>query len=486
MSINSIMSVARTALNAHQTVIQTAGHNVANAETAGYTRQRVQLSALDPQQWTYGAVGTGVTVVDVQRVREELLDVAYRSETSKSAGHALRHELLGSVEGILAEPSETGLAATMDAFWASWSDLANNPTSAAARSVVQQRGQAVAVMLNGFDSQLTVLRDQAALQLSNAVTEVNGLSAEVAALNGRIVEAEVGGKAANDLRDARDLAIDRLAKHGEIRTVPNRDGSVQVMLGSNLLVDRVDARAVRVIDDGPTLGLRFEGSAEPITPVGGALTETVRFLNEDLAETRSRLDTLARSLVAGVNDAHTGGLVYDAAGTGTPAPPFFHRGDRDLNFPPPTLLPVTAGSIRLSDEVRQSARNIAASAATPSGGQAAGAGNNEIALQLAGFRTKAGLVTYTPAGGGAPETASFADFYRETASLLGTKVKDAESSAAVHGTLAEAAERRRLSANGVNVDEELTTLMRAQQAYAAAARVISAAEEMMRTLVEMV
>ena len=124
-------------------------------------------------------------------------------------------------------------------------------------------------------------------------------------------------------------------------------------------------------------------------------------------------------------------------------------------------------------------------AATPSGTNVAGPGNNEIALRLAGLRTAANQVTYvTP--GGATETGSFADFYRDTASRLGTQVTNAASDAQVHATLASQADARRQSISGVNLDEELTTLMRAQQAYAAAAKVISAADEMMQTLVQMI
>jgi flagellar hook-associated protein 1 len=484
VSIGSILSVARTALNAHQTVIQTAGHNIANAETAGYTRQRVDLAPGHPERWPYGSVGTGVFIDNVTRARDELLDVSYRREASGAAASSLRHELLGSVEAVLGEPAEDGLAAAMDAFWSSWSDLANNPTSAAARSVVQQRGAAVTRILNSFDGRLTDIRQQASLRLDNAVTEVNTLSDQIATLNGRIVEAEVGGKSANDLRDERDRAIDSLAKFGDLRVIPNRDGSVQVVLGSNTMVDGISTRRLAVTETAGTFRVHFENSGEPMLPIGGSVTGMVDFLNEDLADLQGRLDALASSLASQVNTQHRLGQTFDGSGTASAAGDFFHPGDPDLTNPP-ALLPVTARNLRLSDAVLDSATAIAASAAAPGPGQVAGPGNNEIALALAGFRTAPATVSYVTAGG-VTETDSFADFYRESASRLGTQVKDAESSAAVHSTLADQAERRRISTSGVNMDEELTMLMRAQQAYAAAAKVISAADEMMRVLAEMV
>src|SRR6476661_4183025 len=136
MSLGSVLSIARSALNAQQTVMQTTGHNIANVETEGYSRQRTELAANYPQHWTYGSVGTGVMVQNVSRARDALLDTSYRGEAGGAASSQLRHDLLESVQNILGEPSETGLSSAMDAFWSSWSDLATSPTSPAARSVV--------------------------------------------------------------------------------------------------------------------------------------------------------------------------------------------------------------------------------------------------------------------------------------------------------------------------------------------------------------
>src|SRR5690349_3916882 len=139
-SLGSVLSIARGAMNAQQTIIQTAGHNIANVETPGFSRQRVELATTTPVRFEYGSVGTGVTITDISQARDVLLDSTYRAESGSASSSKLRQDLLGSVEEVLGEPSDTGLAAAMDAFWSSWSDLASQPTSAAARSVVQQRG----------------------------------------------------------------------------------------------------------------------------------------------------------------------------------------------------------------------------------------------------------------------------------------------------------------------------------------------------------
>ena len=485
MSIGSIFSIARTAMGAQQAIIQVAGHNIANAETEGYSRQISTLVPNRPERWEGGTVGTGVVLDRIERARDQTLDAAYRSESSDASAFGMRRDLLATVEEVLGEPSDDGLASQLDAFWGAWSDLASNPSSAAARSVVQQRGGIVASTLNAFDTRFKELREQTRLQLSNSVQELNGLAEQIASLNARLVEAEAGGRVSNDLRDARDMAIDKMSKFGDVRVIPSPDHSVQVLLGANSIVDGSRTRPLSLHEDASgAMSLRFPRTTEPLLPVGGSTTAMIRFLNEDLADATGRLDAMAQGLVGAVNTAHRLGQTFDASGVATAAGDFFHPGEVDPAAPP-ALLPVTAASIRLSDAVRASPTAIAASAASPSPGNVAGPGNNEVALRLATLRTAVATVSFTTSAG-TTEAGGFAAFYRDMTGRLGTEVKDATDSATVHETLADNSVRRRTSVSGVNVDEELTTLMRAQQAYAAAAKVISIAEELLRTVVEMV
>ena len=481
MSITSILSVARTGLTAQQAAIETITHNIANAETEGYSRQRVTLAANVPQRFPHGAVGTGVAVTNVERVRDVLLDGTYRREAGGAAFHSASRDLLTTVESVLGEPSPTGLAASMDAFWSAWSDLASDPTSSAARSVVQQRGAAVATLLNGFDQQLSDAQQQNEIRLRTSIDELNALAAEVAELNGSVVSAEVSGKDAGDLRDQRDLRIDRIAKLGDTRVFERWDGSVQVLLGNTPIVDGTDAKTVELTPTMPPR-LRYAGSTEPFqgASIGGSIGALTSQLGRTFPDLRGRLDALAQGLVDQVNGVHATGYVFSAASpTGVAAGAFFHPGEPDGGVPP-GLLPVTARTIRLSDAVRADAGRIAAS------GNVNGASNNTVARALAGFRTAAATVTYSPPGGGPAVAASFAEFYRQTVTSLGSQVRDATSAAASHETLASQADTRRQSVSGVSTDEELLLLMRHQQAYAAASKLVNLADEMMRTLLEMV
>ena len=480
MSITSILSVARTGLAAQQAAIETISHNIANAETAGYSRQRVTLAASVPQQFPYGSVGTGVDITSIERVRDTLLDGTFRREAGGAAFHTASHDFLASVEGVLGEPSSSGLAASMDAFWSSWSDLAADPASSAARSVVKQRGAYVAGLLNRFDQQLTDVETQNQIRLGSSLDDLNRLASEIATLNGSIVSAEVTGRPASDLRDQRDQRIYQISKLGDTRIFERWDGSVQVLLGNVPIVDGIGIKKVEMMPT-PPMRLRIEGSAEALhEPIGGTIGALVTQLERTVPEMRGRLDALARSLVTQVNDAHAQGFVFSSASpTGTAAGAFFHPGDLD-NGTPPALVPVTARTIRLSADVAADAGKIAAS------GSATGASNNAVARTMAGFRSAPATVSYTPPGASAAVTSSFADFYRDTVTHLGAEVRDASSAATAHETLVQQAEARRQSVSGVSTDEELVLLMRHQQAYAAASKLINAADEMMQSLLSIV
>ena len=471
MSLGSVLGIARSGMSAQQLIIDTAGHNIANVDTEGYSRQRVELSADFTKQPMLGQMGNGVRAVDIAQLRDFALDTAYRDEASGSASSQLRKDLLGGIESLLGEPSDTGLAAAMDAFWSSWSDLASQPASSAARSVVQQNGQHVAEMLNGFDRQLVGMRQQVSTQLDQTVTRINQLSDQIAGYNERIMGAEVGGTTAADLRDKRNLAIDELAKLGDTHVIEYPNGSLQVSLGTNTLVDGTTGRHARtIVSSTGVVGIHLDPGNEPALPFGGTSQAMLDFMNRDLPDVRGQLDALANGLVTAVNAIHATGELYPATGAPVAAGNFFD----------PTH--VTAGDISLSAAVAASAQNIAAGAAAAA---IPGPGNNDVALALAGLRSAAGQVTYVDTTG-QTQSGSFTSFYGDVASRLGARVSAAGTDADVHATLADQADTRRKSVSGVNLDEELTTLMRAQQAYAAAAKVISTASDMMKTLVDMI
>ncbi|MEO8944894.1 MAG: flagellar hook-associated protein FlgK, partial [Gemmatimonadaceae bacterium] len=232
MSLNSVLGTAALALQAQQTAIQTASNNIANAGTAGYSRQVVDLTPNTPLYTPSGAIGTGVLVQDIARVRNTMLDTNFRAQSSQAAAYTTQGDVLSSISQIFGEPSDTGLANSLNKFYSSWGDLANNPTSSAAQSVVQQRGAAVASQLNQFSSNLDQLSSNTLSATNQQVNSINQFTSQIAVLNKQIVAAESDGTTtANDLRDARDNAIDSLSQIVPVRVIAQPNGSENIYIG---------------------------------------------------------------------------------------------------------------------------------------------------------------------------------------------------------------------------------------------------------------
>lgn len=468
-TFGGILSIARSAISAHQTTIQVVSHNVANAETPGYTRQRAMLQENWPAHLPQGILGTGVTVTNVTQIRDTLLDISYRRDSSNAAGFGLRRDLLGQVEQVFHEPSENGLGATLDAFWNAWSDLANSPDNDVARQVVQQRGAQVADALRGHVIRLDQIRTDTVARLDRSLEQLNQYAGQVAELNRQIVIAESAGQTAGDLRDARNRTLDSMSKLASIQVLEQRDGGVAVVVANQTLVDGDSANSLTYSGTPPALQVSFKGSSDPIRGLGGELQAATDLLNQDYQQVRGRLDELARGVIAAVNTIHEGG--WSPAEGVTDPPPDDWSGSGIAFF-----TGTDAASIALSSAVATDPRAIAA------GSVYGGTADNSVALQLAQLRDTAVSIGTPPA----VTTATLASHYRDTVTTVAMRTADASSASAAHEILAAQSEVRRQSVSGVSTDEELVQLMRSQQAYVAATRLISAVDEMAQALLNMV
>lgn len=476
-SLGGILNTARNAINAHSLSVQVASHNIANAGTEGFSRQRVQLSAATPLYKSYGAVGSGVLVSDISRARDALADIGVRRESGKLAGYSLRQGVLSEVEGIFGEPSENGIAATLDRFWNSWSDLANHPTSASAKTTVRQRGEQVVQALNEANRRLGEVESGLRSRLSSGVDDANRIASQIADLNVAVVRAESGGTTAGDLRDSRDRLIDQLAALGSLRTAEDASGSVSISLDGIPVVDASTAKEVGTRFINGKLVVTVGGEPTQPSGAGGSLGEMARLYNDDFPAIRGDLDALARGLVAEVNALHRQGKT--AAGDAViPKPPGWDPAvDPSLvNFFNEPLDPttITAGTFALSGAV------IADAAVISAGYTAGGAGDNRLALDLAALRSDD--ATMTAASG----PTSFDGYYRGLVTRVAHDINSAENSVTVHESLSVQALNRRESVSGVSTDEELIKLMQSQQAYIAATKLVTAVDEMTQTLLNMV
>ncbi len=473
-SIGSILSIARTAMQAHQIAIQTASQNIANADVEGYSAQRVAFGANDPQSFTYGTIGTGVVVQGITRARDVLLDDQFRRASSSASASDTARDLTGRIEAVLGEPSATGLSNAMDMFWNSWSDLSADPASLSARGVVQQRGSELAGTFNRFAGRLDEVSSAARNRLTADVGQINELARQLGELNPAIVADESGRGTANDLRDTRDRLLDRLARLGETQVIERLNGSVGVYFAGRLLVDGADAKRLTVVG-ATSLSIRFEGESSDVSGVGGTIGAALDAINTSIPAVLASLDSLAGTIVREVNAIHASGRVYTTASpSGTSAGNFFAQtGDETSGDSGQTARGMTLSStLAALDQVASSA------------GTATGPGNNAVAAGIAGLRNSS-LDFFNASGTSILATTSLGTFYRDTVARVGLASGQAASAATVHETLASQADVRRQSVSGVATDEELVGLIKHQQAYSAAARLVKVVDEMTQTLVDL-
>jgi flagellar hook-associated protein 1 FlgK len=328
---SSLFSIARTALISHQRVLETVSHNIANAETPGYSRQDAQLGASPPVRLASGMIGTGVQVQSVTRKRDTLLDDTFRAANGSNGESAMLRDTLTGVESIFGEPSDSGMSNALDRFFNAWSDLATTPTSQANRFLVQQAGAQVASLLNSYNDGLNSQRTSAVDRLSTTVVSINQLAQQVAGLNTRISASEVGGELANDLRDQRDVLLDKLSGMAGTRVISQADGSLSVLIGNSTLIDGTTARPLTlavlvpnppVVPPSSDLGVqvRLGDGVDALRPLGGEVKTLVDAVNTTLPGLRARLDKLASSLATQVNTLHQRGYTFvNNVGAGTAA-----------------------------------------------------------------------------------------------------------------------------------------------------------------------
>lgn len=463
-SFGGILSIARSGLLASQQGVTIASNNITNAQTPGYSRQRAVFRTGEPVQLPFGSFGTGVFTQDVQRMRNVLLDDTWRQDAAAASRNETARDTLQAIERIWGEPSDTGLAAGLEQFWNAWSDLAAAPTSGAARAVVRQRGQQVGQQLNTFATRLDEMALQQRTRLTETVSRVNALAREIGAINTRIVAAESGGTESPELRDQRDLKVDELASLVGATAIEAADGSINVQLGGDTLVDgaevkQIELRAPNGFPDRMGVALVGDGVGpiETLAVIGGRLGAQLDDFNETIPDAMASIDAIAAALVTEVNAIHRTGFVGATA-----AGDFF-----DTNGP--TAL--TARGIRLDAAIVADPGAIAAADAANE------AGNNGVAIRLGQLRSTAVTVGATTQSIGAAWRGTV------TGTAIAANAADAASTAA--RTLADQTDARRESVKGVSIDEEMVNLMKFQQSYAAAARLISVVDEMSQTLINL-
>lgn len=230
LGLISTLNTAKLGMSATQANINVTSHNISNANTEGYSRQVTKLVTTTPfsaPSFTSmagpGQFGTGVEVASVTRVRNHFLDYQVRNETSKQGEYEIKYETLSKVEGILNEPSDSGLTSIMSDFFKAWQDVSNSPADSNARTVLAQKTDALTGALNSYYNQLTKMKEDACESIKQTVFDVNSLLSQIDTINQEIIQVSVAGQSPNDLMDRRDLLLDQLSAKMNINVDRNQN-----------------------------------------------------------------------------------------------------------------------------------------------------------------------------------------------------------------------------------------------------------------------
>lgn len=573
--IFDIFQIGARALFAQQRRISTAGHNIANASTEGFSRQRVNMTTTIPFDTPQGQLGNGVRISGILRIRNEILDRRIRNEVSTSSYNQSLANYYSQMETAFYDPlvnaseidnpgAAGGIANLIDKFFAAAQELSLQPDSMPLRVNFVEEAKTLSTVFQTSQSDLTALRENLNEQVIGKVGEINALIDQIAELNNQVMGVEIQqGVIANDLRDRRDLLVEELAEKVNIQTYAGEFGVMNVeMLGVNVVDTKYAIHLETIggdVDPNGFVQVRFSGEPSRVLTSlfhSGELGAALEMRDDIVQAYMDELDTLAGSLIEQVNNIYAGGsgtaayqsLISDNAVSDS-AEPFSNAGlnvamqagqfsirvldssgeeveTYTIDFDPSVdsledlaqridAIDSTVGGGHLTTSTDQGRLSIFASTgfefqfegdssnvlsalgvntlfsgsnasdisvntvmeqnpdlvATSANGEI---GDNSIIASIAELKGIRGMSSGTQ---------TFGEFYRSTVGRIGIEGRRAAQTYNGSTQLLSVLSDQRSSVSGVSLDEEMIDMLQAQQAYTAAARLVTTVDEMLELIV---
>ncbi|HEX3032838.1 MAG TPA: flagellar hook-associated protein FlgK [Bacillota bacterium] len=481
------LEIGRSALQTQQKALDVTGHNIANANTPGFSRQEAVLAARNPftvpgynRPTTPGQVGTGVQVEQIRRIRDSFVDAQVRTENKNLGYWTAKQDALTKVEVIINEPSDSSLRSVLDQFWESWQELSKDPESLSVRSVVRQRGIAVAETINHMDQLYSELQYDLNDNIKTKIQDINSIANQIAEINKQILPIEAQGDKANDLRDRRDLLVDKLSQLADVNVWEDGLGQLNVTLGGWSMVrgskvslmdtvnDPLNEGYVNVVwaDDTSQAVNLAAGELKGLLEARGSWDATAGEVVGIIPAMRKGLNEIAKNIVDTVNAEHSVGYDLDGNTGNNFFKPF------DVTWPP--VGKTYAQCITVDQEILDGLGAIAAGSLAPAPAPIVGDGANALAIaQLKQAKTMALAV-----GMGTVD-----DYYRSQIGKLGVDSQEAQRMVDNQQSLVDMLENQRQAVAGVSLDEEMTNMIKFQKGYEAAARVITVMDEMLDKII---
>ena len=581
----SVLSIAKDALGVQQHAMEVASHNIANVDTAGYSKQRSVMEAKQPAPYGGHLFGTGVAIDKIIRNVDRFVESRLMDRSMELASVREKEIHMSVLEGLFNETADGGLAARFGIFWNTWQDLSNNPSGAAERSVLLEAGFNLAQGFEDLAVEMTQIVNEINIALDAGIARVNELTSRLAALNGQIMQMQSLGNP-NDLLDLRGQVLTELSEYLDIRNFDHSDGGITVMTKSGfVLVDKVYSYRL-ALEENEVKWEGSNGSWLPITDTlrAGKLGGWLDVRDAVIPKYQADLNELARSTIWEVNKIHTQGAGLYLNGPGRSVTSSYETftnlgdlafGDR-IDFSGSFTLWIAAGNgenplpvnidlaalgidgsstladlrdavnLRIDDEGLAGAVSaevsgnklvfsadashsfgfsqddafilgalgvntfftgsgatgmavnpviladtglIAAARLDPTTGET-GVGDGSNALAMADLQFQGVSVRrWTFERGSAPSSAAVADvplehYYHALISSVGLQTRSIQTAREYNEALTHQLRQARNAISAVSLDEEMADMIKYQHAFLAAAKLITAADDMLRSLIE--
>ena len=462
--IYGMLNVASTALSTQQKALDITANNIANVNTEGYSRQRLNMVQNEPVRYEGGALSTGVRANrTIQRIYDRFLAAQIAGAASQQGRWDAQLETLEKAELMFDDASGYGLNGAMTEFWNSWQEVSNTPSGYTERATLLANTENLTLVFNKLSRDLSQVQGDSDVSIKGAVDDINSLTSEIASLNLKIAEVEAGNEhSANDFRDQRDLKLKALSSLVDVNSFEDADGYLTILTANGrTLVDRTRSWDLAAGTNANGFQDVFwessSGAQQNITSnlSTGKLKGWIEARDAIIPDYLTRLDNMAVAMANAVNTQHNSGLDLN--------------GDPGLDY----FSPFTGASDITVNDLIVNDTNLIAAAANTEGVP----GGNSNAIAMAEIQNQLLM-----SGG----SATIDDFYNGLVSDVGRFVSQAKVNMDHQSTVSLQLATYREEVSGVSMDEEMVNMVQFQSAYNAAAKLVSTVDEMLNTLIAMV
>ncbi len=455
-----LIAVGKRALQVTEKQIETASNNISNVNTEGYTRQRVIQESGMPLELAYASVGTGVYIQSIERMRDEMLDTNYRESQTGLGYWEKRSDILEKLETTLNEPSDYGLSNKINKFFSSWDSLASNPGSESYRMDLISNTEQMTSGFNSLHENLSGYIQSIDDDLISSVNRVNEIAQELADLSQDISFAEGQTSVPNDMLDKYDLLLDELSKYGNVVVKNKEYGQRAIYFGTDIIVDGAAARQIG-FENATTNGVGvhnivWDNNGDKINGLNnGELLSLIDLRDNGISGYLDTLDQIADTIKENVNSLHLNG--YDNTANKEKGHLFFDgdsQGAKDFKLNSIIADDPDKISTSLSGEI----------------------GDNEIALEIANLRSSLSIDDKT----------SITEAYANLIYQIGSDASDTKNKQENQDLITTQIDEFRDAIKGVSLNEETADLIKYQQMYQAAAKIISLADDMLKVILGLV